>query len=78
MGTDQATTLDKALLDLHADLVARSAGLMKHLKSVLDRLPPGPAGRSEIAADLRTLIDWVSTDPWPPGRRARPTHRVHK
>ena len=38
---------------------------MEQLKLVLDRLPPGPAGRGEIAVYLRTLIDWLNTDPWP-------------
>ena len=56
METDQASALDKALLDLHADLIARHAAesaldaqrftsVMGHLKRVLDRLPPGPAHR---------------------------------
>ena len=35
------------------------------IKLVLDRLPPGPARRGEIVVYLRTLIDWLSTDPWP-------------
>ena len=39
--------------------------VMDQLKLVLDRLPPGPAGRGEIAVYLRTLIDWLNTDPWP-------------
>ena len=38
---------------------------MDQLKLVLDRLPPGPARRGEIAVYLRTLIDWLNTDPWP-------------
>ena len=42
---------------------------MEHLKRVLDRLPPGPAHRGEIAVYLRTLIDWLNTDPWPRDRR---------
>jgi hypothetical protein len=65
METGQASALDEALLGLHADLVARFASVMDQLKLVLDRLPPGPAGRGEIAVYLRTLIDWLSTDPWP-------------
>ena len=77
METDQASALDKALLGLHADLIARLAeqarqrftSVMGHLKRVLDRLPPGPAQRGEIAVYLRTLIDWLSTDPWPRDRR---------
>ena len=38
---------------------------MWHLKRVLERLPPGPADRGEIVTYLKTLIDWLSTDPWP-------------
>ena len=65
METDQASALDKALLGLHADLAAGFASVMEQLKLVLDRLPPGPARRGEIAVYLRTLIDWLNTDPWP-------------
>ena len=36
---------------------------------MLDRLPPGPAHRGEIVVYLRTLIDWLNTDPWPRDRR---------
>ena len=61
METGQASALDEALLGLHA----RFDSLMDQLKLVLDRLPPGPAGRGEIAVYLRTLIDWLSADPWP-------------
>ena len=61
METGQASALDEALLGLHA----RFDRVMDQLKLVLDRLPPGPAGRGEIAVYLRTLIDWLSTDPWP-------------
>ena len=61
METGQASALDEALLGLHA----RFDSVMDQLKVVLDRLPPGPAGRGEIAVYLRTLIDWLSTDPWP-------------
>ena len=42
---------------------------MGQLKRVLDRLPPGPAHRGEIAVYLKTLIDWLNTDPWPRDRR---------
>ena len=62
---DQATALDKALFDLHSDLYAHLADATDLLKRVMDRLPPGPAGRGEIAVYLRTLIDWLNTDPWP-------------
>ena len=65
METDQASALDKALLGLHADLYRQFADVMEQLKLVLDRLPPGPARRGEIAVYLRTLIDWLNTDPWP-------------
>ena len=58
METGQASALDKAL---HAN----SASVMEQLKQVLDRLPPGPADQGEIAVYLRTLIDWLGTDPWP-------------
>ena len=61
METGQASALDEALLGLHA----RFDSLMDQLKLVLDRLPPGSAGRGEFAVYLRTLIDWLSTDPWP-------------
>ena len=61
METGQASALDEALLGLHA----RFDSVMDQFKLVLDRLPPGPAGRGEIAVYLRTLIDWLSTDPWP-------------
>ena len=61
METGQASALDEALLGLQV----RFDSVMDQLKLVLDRLPPGPAGRGEIAVYLRTLIDWLSTDPWP-------------
>ena len=38
---------------------------MEQLKLVLDRLPPGPAGRGQIEVYLRTLIGWLNADPWP-------------
>ena len=69
METDQASALDEALLYLHADLAAHFISVMDQLKRVLDRLPPGPAQRPEIAVYLRTLIDWLSIDPWPQDRR---------
>ena len=55
METGQASALDEALLGLHA----RFDSVMDQLKLVLDRSPPGSA------VYLRTLIDWLSTDPWP-------------
>jgi hypothetical protein len=80
METDQASALDKALVGQHADLLARLdaqgeldaehfATIMGQLKRALDRLPPGPADRVEIAVYLRTLIDWLNRDPWPQDRR---------
>jgi hypothetical protein len=69
METDQASALDKALLAIHVDLAARFAGVMGQFKQVLDRLPPGPAGRGEIVVYLRALIDWMNTDPWPRDQR---------
>lgn len=65
METDQASALDRAMFDLHDDLAAGFADVMDQFKLVLDRLPPGPARRGEIAVYLRTLIDWLNTDPWP-------------
>ena len=65
METGQASELDRAMFDLHADLTAGFASVMDQLKLVLDRLPEGPAGRGEIAVYLRMLIDWLNTDPWP-------------
>ena len=61
METGQASALDEALLGLHAQF----ASVMDQLKLVLDRLPPGPAGRGEITVYLQALIDWLSSDPWP-------------
>lgn len=80
MEIGQASALDEALIGLHADLTARLAAqggldehrftaMMTQLKRVLDLLPPGPAQRGEIVAYLRTMIDWLNTDPWPRDRR---------
>jgi hypothetical protein len=63
--TGQANALDEALLSVHADLAARFGNMVDQLKRVLDRLPPGPAQRGDVAVYLRVLIDWLSTDPWP-------------
>ncbi len=60
METSQATALDIALAGLHSDLVTR----LDDLRRLLD-LMPGPASRSEIVLYLRTLRDWLNTDPWP-------------
>ena len=69
MKTDQASALDEAMFGLHADIIARFTDVMGELKQALDRLPPGPAHRGEIAVYLNTLIDWLNTDPWPRDRR---------
>jgi tetratricopeptide (TPR) repeat protein len=69
METSQATTLDKALLSLHADLAAGFGDITGQLGRVLDQLPPGPAGRGEVAVYLNTMIRWLNTDPWPGHRR---------
>jgi hypothetical protein len=65
MDTDQASALDKALFGLHAGFDS----VMVQLKLILERLPSGPAGRGQIEVYLRTLIDWLSTDPWPRDRQ---------
>ena len=65
MATNQATVLDEALLGMHADLSVGFASVIEHLNQVMDRLPPGPAHRLEIVKYLRTLIDWLNSDPWP-------------
>jgi hypothetical protein len=69
MEIGQASALDRALFDLHADLIAHFADIMAQFRRVLDRLPPGCAGRGEVAVYLTTLIDWLSRDPWPQHRR---------
>ena len=69
METSTASALDMALVDLHADIIAGIAALRGQLKRALDRLPPGPAERGEIALYLAALIDWLDRDPWPRGRR---------
>src|SRR5580693_7105981 len=80
MEDGQASALDKALLVLHADLVARldakeeldarRFGLMlDYLKDVLERLPPGRADRAELVVYLRTLATGLDIDPWPNTRR---------
>jgi hypothetical protein len=77
----QASALDKAMLAMHADLATllarqdvatadRFARVTSQLIRVLDGLPPGPAGRGEVALYLATLIDWLNSDPWPQDARA--------
>ena len=80
---DQASALDKAMLDLHADLTAGFADqhadltagfadVMGQLKQVLNRLPPPePAQQSEIVVYLTTLIAWLNRDPWPEDRQLK-------
>ena len=65
METKQATALDEALLGMHADLSVGFASVIEHLNRVMDRLPTGPAHRLEIVKYLKTLIEWLSSDPWP-------------
>lgn len=76
----QASRLDEALLGVQADLIARLEAqgqldtqrctvLIDHLKHVLDRSPPGPAGRQELVVYLKTLVDRLNSDPWPQDRR---------
>jgi hypothetical protein len=62
---DHADALDTAMLDLHADLTAGFAAVLEQLKQVLNRLPPGTAGRGEIVIYLTTLVAWLNKDPWP-------------
>ena len=73
----QASALDQAMASLHADLAAlaaqrdlaeadRFAQVIGELGQMLDRLPPGPAGESEVAVYLAVLIRWLNTDPWLP------------
>jgi hypothetical protein len=69
METNQGNALDEALLHLHADLAARFTSVMELFKRVLDGLPPGPADRCETAWYLKTLIDWLNSDPWPQHRQ---------
>ena len=38
---------------------------MPRLGLVLDQLPSGPAGQTEVTVYLATLIRWLNTDPWP-------------
>ena len=73
METDQASALDEALLDLHADLAARFTGVMGQLKRVLDRLPPGPAqpGRDRgVSQDADRLAEHRPVAAGPAVRRA--------
>jgi hypothetical protein len=67
--TNQGSALDIALLDLHADLIARFIDIEVLLDRVLDRLPPGPACRLEAVRYLKTLISGLDEDRWPEDRQ---------
>jgi hypothetical protein len=78
----QASALDEAMLGVHADLAislaqhnhaneARSVQLVVEVARILDRLPPGPADKAEVALYLAVLIRWLNIDPWPQDRRFR-------
>jgi len=80
MQADQASALDQAMLCVHADLAAllahqdaadgdRFARVLGQLARVLDRLPPGPADRGDVAVYLARLIRWLNTEPWPQDMR---------
>jgi hypothetical protein len=69
--TGQASSLERALYDLHSELYAHAQGTTDLLRRVIDRLPPGPAGRTEIVVYLRTLIFWLNSDPWPEDMQLR-------
>lgn len=69
--TGQASSLESALYDLHSELYAHAQGTTDLLRRVIDRLPPGPAGRTEIVVYLRTLIFWLNSDPWPEDMQLR-------
>ena len=67
--TDQASALDEALFRMHKDLYRLVDDAKDLFKLVSDRLPPGPADLGEIKIYLKTLIDWLNTDPWPQDQR---------
>jgi hypothetical protein len=69
MESGQAARLDQLLFGLHADLADEFASLQDRIERVLDRLPPGAAGRDEIEVYLRALIRWLNADPWPRHRQ---------
>ena len=71
-----ADKLDETVLELHAGLSVwfacqeqadelRIRRVLFQLGHVLDRLPPGPAGRDVVSLYLAALIGWLNTDPWP-------------
>ena len=65
METSEASALDSAMLDLHADLVTRFTSVTEQLQRVLDRLPPSPARQGDIAIYLKAVIDRLNGDLWP-------------
>ena len=67
--TGQASALDEALFRMYKDLYHLVDEVKGLFKLVSDRLPPGPADLSEIKIYLKTLIDWLNTDPWPQDQR---------
>ena len=69
IGAGQADRLEEALFELQADLAAGFDIMIEQLKRVLDRMPPGPAQRGEIAVYLKELIEWLNSDTWPQDER---------
>jgi uncharacterized protein (UPF0335 family) len=76
LDTGKSKALDEALLSVQADLIVRLDAkdeldsrrytiLIGHLKRILDQSPGAPANVGEVAIYLKTLIDGLSTDPWP-------------
>ncbi|WP_187365644.1 NACHT domain-containing protein [Trebonia kvetii] len=63
--SDQASALDQALFRIHEDLYHLVDDARDLFKLVSDRMPQRPATLSEIKIYLRTLIDWLNSDPWP-------------
>lgn len=64
MEAGQASELDRVLISLQGDLAVGFADVLVRLAQVLSMLPPGPAGRAEVVVYLRSLADWMNTDPW--------------
>ena len=72
-GTDVNRSLEvaQALAALAQDfgefsfLLADVRATVTDIRQVLDRVVPAAAGRDEIILYLRTLFDWLNTDPWP-------------
>ena len=76
----QDRALDQAMLGLQAELVSwlavtgdlearRADEMMRQLQRILERLPTAAAGPGGVAVYLKTLIDWLSIDPWPRDQR---------